>query len=545
MIFGDTPLDDAEGAILAHGLRRESITFKKGRRLSTDDIAALRAAGVDTVIAARLETGDLHEDEAAARLADAVRGDGVSVSAAFTGRSNLSSQTRGLLVIDQDRLDALNLVDEAVTLATLPPYSLVEPRQMVATAKILPFAVPGPVLDQCLAAVAGETPLLRMAAFAPCKVGLIQTQLPGLKPSLLDKTRDAVDARLAGLDCQPSRELRVAHDSAAVADAIAALRHAGCDPVLIMGASAVVDRRDVVPSGIVAAGGSVDHFGMPVDPGNLLLLAHDETGPILGLPGCARSPKLNGFDWVLQRLVAGLAVTGRDIMRMGAGGLLTEIPLRGLPRSRAVEPPEPEPPLRTPRIAALILAAGRSTRMGAVNKLLTEVGGEAMVAQAVRSARASQAESVLLVTGHEAEAVAARVEGLGVDQVLHNPDYASGLSSSLHRGLAALPPDCDGVVVCLGDMPLVGPGVIDRLIAAYAPLEGRSICLPTWQGKRGNPVLLGRQFFAEVQAITGDVGAKALIAQYPDAVSEVPMPDDSVLIDIDTPEALGALKSAG
>ena len=553
MIFGDTPLDDAEDAILAHGLRREGLILKKGRRLSAEDVATLRAAGLESVIAARLEPGDLHEDEAAARLAETARGDGIGVSAAFTGRSNLAATARGLLVVDQDRLDAFNLVDEAVTLATLPAFSLVEPRQMVATAKILPFAVPRAIFARCLAAIEGDRPLLRVAALRPRRVGLIQTLLPGLKPGLLDKTREAMDARLAALDCPPCEEHRVAHESEAVAGAIGALRQAGCEIVLVMGASAVVDRRDVVPSGIVAAGGTIDHFGMPVDPGNLLLLGHDRAGPVLGVPGCARSPKLNGFDRVLQRLVAGLPVTGSDIMRMGAGGLLTEIPLRGLPRAKAVESPEPplpepplpEPPPRAPRIAALVLAAGRSTRMGAANKLLTEVGGQAMVAQAVRSARASRAETVFLVTGHEAERVSAAVTGLGVDAVLHNPDFASGLSGSLHRGLALLPGDCDGVVVCLADMPLVGPEVIDRLIAAYAPLEGRSICLPVWQGKRGNPVLLGRQHFAEVQAITGDVGAKALIAQYPDAVAEVPMPDDSVLIDIDTPEALRAVNAAG
>ena len=543
MIFGDTPLDDAEDAILAHGLRREGLILKKGRRLSAKDVAMLRAAGLESVIAARLEPGDLHEDEAAARLAETARGDGIGVSAAFTGRGNLAATARGLLVVDRDRLDAFNLVDEAVTLATLPAFSLVEPRQMVATAKILPFAVPRAIFARCLAAIEGDRPLLRVAALRPRRVGLIQTLLPGLKPGLLDKTRKVMDARLAALDCPACEEHRVAHEGAAVASAMGALREAGCEIVLIMGASAVVDRRDVVPSGIVAAGGTIDHFGMPVDPGNLLLLGHDRAGPVLGVPGCARSPKLNGFDWVLRRLVAGLPVTGSDIMRMGAGGLLTEIPLRGLPRAKAVEAPAPPP--RAPRIAALVLAAGRSTRMGAANKLLTEVGGEAMVAQAVRGARASRAETVFLVTGHEADRVSAAVTGLGVDAVLHNPDFASGLSGSLHRGLALLPGDCDGVVVCLADMPLVGPEVIDRLIAAYAPLEGRSICLPVWRGKRGNPVLLGRQHFAEVQSITGDVGAKALIAQYPDAVAEVPMPDDSVLIDIDTPEALRAVNAAG
>ena len=546
MIFGDTPLDQAEGAILAHSLKLGGkpgdARFKKGRVLSADDVDALRQAGIRSIVAARLEPGDVHEDEAAATIAQAVAGEGLSASAAFTGRCNLIAETRGVLVVERLRLDALNLVDEAVTVASLPAYELIEPRQMAATIKIIPFAVPGPVLEACLAVAKQGGPLVRVAALRPRQVGLVQTTLPGIKPSLLDKTREAIDARLAALDCPSALEHRVAHRSEAVAAAIAELRAAGCALVLVSGASAIVDRRDVVPAGIEAAGGTIEHFGMPVDPGNLMLLAHDERGALLGLPGCARSPKLNGFDWVLQRLLADVPVTSRDLMLMGVGGLLKETGARPLPRAAAVEDAKPAVP-RAPQIAAVVLAAGRSTRMGPVNKLLADVAGAPMVRRVAEAALASRADPVIVVTGHGRDKVEAALAGLGVTTV-HNSDYAAGLSTSLHRGLAAVPAEADGVVVCLGDMPRVSPAVIDRLIAAFNPLEGRAICLPTWQGKRGNPVLLARRFFAEIQAVAGDVGAKALIGEYPEAVAEVPMPDDAVLTDIDTPEMLAALRSA-
>ncbi|MGF1610337.1 MAG: NTP transferase domain-containing protein [Kiloniellales bacterium] len=543
MIFGDTPLDQAEGAILAHSVTAGDARFKKGRVLSADDLAALRKAGIRSVVAARLEPGDVHEDVAAATIAEAVTGEGLSASAAFTGRCNLIAETRGVLVIDRARLEALNLVDEAVTVATLPAYELIEPRQMAATIKIIPFAVSGPVLEACLAVAQRTGPIVRVAALRPRQVGLVQTTLPGLKPSILDKTKEAIDARLAALDCPPSLERRVAHKSDAVAAAIGALRAEGCALVLVSGASAIVDRRDVVPAGIEAAGGVIEHFGMPVDPGNLLLFAKKDGRPVVGLPGCARSPKLNGFDWVLQRLLADVPVTSRDLMLMGVGGLLKETSARPLPRAAAVEEaPAPAAP-RAPSIAAVVLAAGRSTRMGPVNKLLADVAGAPMVRRVAEAVLASRAEPVVVVTGHNRDKVEAALTGLGVTTV-HNSDYAAGLSTSLHRGLAAVPAEADGVVVCLGDMPRVSPAVIDRLIAAFNPVEGRAICVPTWQGKRGNPVLLARRFFAEIQAVAGDVGAKALIGEYPEVVAEVPMPDDAVLTDIDTPEMLAALRSA-
>ncbi len=541
MIFGPTPLDKAEGAILAHTLRLDRVVFKKGRALSREDIAVLRDAGQTSVIAARLEANDVHEDAAATELAGAIAGDGLSATAAFTGRSNLLAKQRGLLVIDQDRLDRLNQVDESLTVATLRPYDPVEVRQITATVKVIPFAAPRSALDRCRQ-IAGATPLIRVAAYLPRRIGLVQTSLPGTKPGLLDKTREAVDARLNALDCQPAEELRCGHDEDAVAQAIERLAANGCQIVLISGASAIVDRRDVVPAGMIRAGANIDHFGMPVDPGNLILLAHRGAVELIGLPGCARSPKMNGFDWVLQRLVAGIPVGRADIMAMGTGGLLKEIPNRPLPRAQAVKETA-EGLARAPSVAALVLAAGRSTRMGTANKLIADVNGRPMVRCVVDAARASQVDSVFVVTGFEPDRVEAALSG-SYAVLVHNPDYATGLSTSLRRGVAALPEAVDGVVICLGDMPRVSAAVIDRLIAAFDPLEGRAICVSTWQGKRGNPVLIARRFFAEIQAISGDLGAKSLIGEYPEAVCEVAMPDDSVTHDVDTPEALAAVKSA-
>ena len=542
MIFGPTPLDQAEGAILAHSLRLDRFVFKKGRILSAADVAILRRSGETSVVAARLEAGDVHEDAAATELAGAIIGKGLSATAAFTGRCNLLAEQRGLLVIDRKRLDRLNQVDEALTVATLRPYEPVEPRQIAATVKVIPFAAPQAAVERCRD-IAGEAALIHVAAFVPRRVGLVQTSLPGTKPGLLDKTRQAVAARLSALDCPAVEERICAHEEAAVAAAVETLMAGGSEIVLVSGASAIVDRRDVVPAGMVKAGATIEHFGMPVDPGNLILLARRGKTALIGLPGCARSPRANGFDWVLQRLVAGLPVGRADIMAMGAGGLLKEIPNRPLPRAQAVEETAPEVP-RAPRIAAVVLAAGRSTRMGTANKLLADVGGRPMVRRVVDAARASRADPVVVVTGFERDRVEAALDGSEATLV-HNPDYAAGLSTSLHRGVAALSEAIDGVVVCLGDMPRVSSAVIDRLIAAFDPLEGRAICLSTWQGKRGNPVLIARRFFAEVQTISGDVGAKALIGEYPEAVCEVAMADDGVLCDVDTPDALAAVKSSG
>jgi molybdenum cofactor cytidylyltransferase len=409
---------------------------------------------------------------------------------------------------------------------------------MLATVKVIPFAAPRRVLESCLEIARAAAPLVQLAAFAPRRIGLIQTRLPGIKDSVLDGTAQVTRARVEALGSTLIDEARCDHDSAALGQAIRDFQAQRPDILLIAGASAVVDRRDVIPAGIEAAGGVVEHFGMPVDPGNLLLLGRLDGRPVLGLPGCARSPKTNGFDWVLQRLCAGLPVTKRDVMMMGAGGLLKEIPLRGQPRERKV----PATVAKAPRIAALVLAAGQSRRMGR-NKLLLPIDGTPMVARAVDALIASAATDIVVVTGHQADDVRAVLAGRSVAFV-HNPDYAAGLSSSLKTGIAALPEDADGALVCLGDMPLVGPAHLDRLIAAFNPVEGRLICVPTYDGKRGNPVLWARRLFGEMAGLSGDVGARGLLERHADAVCEVAMSDAGVLLDVDTPAALDALAAA-
>jgi molybdenum cofactor cytidylyltransferase len=544
MKFGEVPVAEADGAILAHSLKLGTIALKKARRLSAADLDLIAAAGLSRIVVARLEAGDVGEDEAAARVAAAAVGPGISAAAPFTGRVNLYAQARGVLAFDPARVDGLNLVDEAITLGTLPPHTVVEPGQMVATVKIIPFAAPERAVAACSAAAAAGGPLLRVAAFRPHAVGLVQTRLPGLKESILDKTREVTLARLTALGCNLVFEERCAHETAELAALIRdALGH-GVDMLLIHGASAILDRRDVIPASIVMAGGRIDHFGMPVDPGNLLLLGHVTERPVLGLPGCARSPKINGFDWVLQRLVAGLPVGAAEIMRMGSGGLLAEIPTRPLPRAEARAPDadeQPKSPARGTRIGAVLLAAGQSRRMGGPNKLLVELDGTPMVARVAQRLLASHARPIIAVLGARADEIDAALGRLPVERV-RNPDYADGLSTSLKRGLAALPGDLDGALVCLGDMPLVAGRHIDRLIAAFNPLEGRAIVVPTRRGKRGNPVLWARRFFPEMAQISGDVGARHLIGEHAELVAEVEMDDDAILVDIDTPEALAALR---
>lgn len=538
MKFEATPLAQAEGAILAHSVRAGARSFKKGHRLSAADIGEIRQAGIREIVAARLEAGDVPEDQAARRLAAAACGPGLRVAEAFTGRCNLYAESAGLVVLERARIDAVNLIDEALTIATLPPFENVGPRQMVATIKVIPFAVPEAALVRAEDAARAGGPLLRVAPFRAHRAALIQTRLDGPKASVLDKTVAVTRARLTALGSTLGEEVRCAHEPKALGAEIRRLIGHGFGPILIASASATTDRRDVLPSGIEAAGGEVVHVGMPVDPGNLMVLGRHGQTAVLGLPGCARSPKLNGFDWVLARLLAGLAVERRDVMAMGAGGLLAEIETRPQPRDLDAASTAPH----APRIAALVLAAGRSSRMGARNKLLEPIDAKPMVRHVVEAIAKTDVAGITVVTGHQAEQVRAALGGMSVAFV-HNPDFAEGLSTSLRAGIDALPQAIDGVLICLGDMPETRSADLGKLMAAFNPLEGRSICVPTHAGKRGNPVLWAARYLPEMRALQGDVGAKHLIGAHADEVCEVAVDAPGVLLDLDTPEALAAFRA--
>jgi molybdenum cofactor cytidylyltransferase len=256
--------------------------------------------------------------------------------------------------------------------------------------------------------------------------------------------------------------------------------------------------------------------------------------PVLGAPGCARSPVENGFDWVLMRLLAGLKVTRAELTGMGVGGLLMEIVTRPQPR----EKPGTD---GNRNVAAIILAAGRSTRMGGPNKLLAELGAKKLVRIVTEQALASKASEVIVVTGHQAELVEKALQGLKV-KFVRNPDFAGGLASSVKAGIAAVSSTADGAVICLGDMPLISADLIDRLVEAFAPDRGNLIVVPVSDNRRGNPVLWSRRFFKELMELDGDIGARHLIARHSEAVAEVAVEGHGAFLDIDTPQALEAAR---
>ncbi len=341
MKFEATALGDALGTILGHNVHDDSgrRVLRKGRALGEAELLLLSDLGRDSVFAARLEPGDVDEDEAARRVSEAVAGAGLTRRGSTTGRVNFHARELGVLRVDAEAVERINDC-EGVTLATLANHSVARAGKMVATTKILPYALP----ERTVAAAerVAAAPVIRVDRLAPRRVGLIVSGAAAKGQSagrerLVRGFEAAFRQRIELLNAELSevRFVPLRGDRGVEGLSLAAARLApDVDLVVLAGETAIQDRRDLAPSAIEAAGGSVICYGAPVDPGNLLLLAELDGTPVLGAPGCARSPKRNIVDLVLPRLLVGDRLTRRDITSLGHGGLLEDVPERPLPRRR-------------------------------------------------------------------------------------------------------------------------------------------------------------------------------------------------------------------
>jgi molybdenum cofactor cytidylyltransferase len=333
MKFGAIPIDEAEGTILAHKIFNANgrMLLNKGRILSAADIQTLREHQHEMVIVARLDENDVHEDEAARRVGAALAGSGITLKTPGVGRANLIASERGVLRVNVPVLERLNNIYDGITIATLHSHTLVDVGELVTLVKIIPFGVPDArVKDvECIAAEANS--IVSIRPLKPARVALIISGHDSVRERMIHGFYEPVKQRIEFLGSELLEPTYVAHDAQAIAEGIRA--HAFCDLILIASMSAIIDREDLVPTALLLAGGSITQHGVPVDPGTLLMMGYLGNVPVVGAPGCIKSPKTNVIDWILPRLLAGERLTRADLVAMGHGGLLQDVPERGVPRS--------------------------------------------------------------------------------------------------------------------------------------------------------------------------------------------------------------------
>ena len=336
MKFAPVPLSDAQGKTLGHNIAGADgkRLLRKGKPLSEEDLEKLRLLGRTSVYVAQMEADDVDENKAARRVAEAICGPGLHLTGVASGRANLLADEMGILRIDLDRLNRINECD-GITLATLVTHSPVHARQMVATVKVIPYAVPESVVRAAEAIAAEGRALVQVDALPVRTVGMILSGSTSIHAKLISDfalLRDRIERLGSSVVRTDFVALDDESDEAALAEMLQEHIEAGIGMILLAGETAIMDSQDIVPRAIERAGGYVESVGAPVDPGNLLMLAYLKDMPIVGAPGCARSRKTNIVDWILPRLMVGDHLTRKDIIQLGHGGLLQDVRERGMPR---------------------------------------------------------------------------------------------------------------------------------------------------------------------------------------------------------------------
>jgi molybdopterin biosynthesis enzyme len=336
MKFEAVPLSEAKGKILGHNIAGADgqRLLRKGKPLTEADLENLRALNRASIYVAELEPDDVDENAAARRVARAVCGSGLHISGVASGRANLLADQIGILRIDVDRLAQINAL-EGITLATIVSHFPVDPRQIVATVKIIPYAVPESTVSEVEAIASGGRSIVRVDSLPSKSVGLILSGSTSLHARLItdfSPLRERIEKLGSSIDRTDFVALDDETDEATLADMLMQQISSGIRMILLAGETAIMDSHDIVPRAVVRAGGRIESVGAPVDPGNLLMLAYINDVPVVGAPGCARSRKTNIVDWILPRLLVGDPLTRRDIVELGHGGLLQDIRERGMPR---------------------------------------------------------------------------------------------------------------------------------------------------------------------------------------------------------------------
>jgi len=320
MIFGNWPIDETEGAVLGYAITAGTHNFRKGTLLTLDHIAVLKQQNVTHIFAARLEKHDISENDAALTVGTLLISENLEAGPPIAGRVNLFARHAGLFHANASDIDAINLLDPRISIATLRNDCRVERGQMVATVKIIPFAVPQ-TLTEKLGDTQSKAKAIDVKPFRVTRIGLIQSRLPSIRETVLEKTKDLISSRVERNQGSVSVEHRVAHEHAALTSSISEVVK-DCDIIVIFSASSIADEADIVPRAIINCGGEILRMGMPVDPGNLLVLAKLDDKYIVVAPGSARSARENSLDWILDRLMAGMQLSADDLGRMGVGGLV-------------------------------------------------------------------------------------------------------------------------------------------------------------------------------------------------------------------------------
>ena len=536
MRFGEFPVYDALGVELAYPVTCQGKVFPAGHAMTANDLRLFRQDGIQNVVGCLLTSDDIRPDIACDMILKSLVGDHLRYTHPENGYSEIYADKDGLFVVSPERLFRFNAHDENISTACLAPFMPVYKNQLIASLRLSGPAFPADVVNAAVDKITGQGPLFKIAPYALCRIGYVQTVMHRGDIPVLEE--DALNRRFGVYGFGVVHFETCAHQSEHVEKAVRNAIDAGAEVVLVQSPAAPISRNDVVPSAFKEAAGDIDRLGWPMDPGLSVVIGHKNDVKLIGF--AEKDFETPAMDRLMRFLATRSLPPAEDFPSFAPGSLSIE---------RLIQIFTPDPEKNSIAGGALdvvvilgivVLAAGSSRRMIGSNKLLENVQGLPMIERVVQSALLSRAAYVLVVTGYDARFIEQRLANYDV-KIVRNPDYSSGVLSSVRLGLSVLPPDVAGAVVLPADMPGFTSAYIDRLIDCFdAKAKRKPVCMPVYDGVRHNPVLWPRDLFKTVKIIPEDAHWMPPLIEHSDYIVEMPVEDDLPLSDINTHGDLSA-----
>ena len=518
-------IQETFGCLLMHSVFLEDGRIRKGKIIDKNDIAMMERSDIEKVQVGELEDDDIGENAASGLIAKAIATNQFSVSPTLSGKTNITSIADGLIEIDEGNVTKLNNLSPNIAVSTLNNHDVVYRGDHTVSVKIISFVISSSDLDKILNFLK-KNKIVKLKKFKSMRFGVIYTIAKNEKRSLIEKTKKSIMSRIGNYNSTIMDERVLPHNSASIKNNVVELLENNINCILLFLSTSVTDVNDIVPTVINDLGGKINSFGMPVDPGNLTLSGKINDVDIIVAAGSARSDSLNGFDWHLNCLHANIEVSQEMVNSLGVGGLLKDIDF-AVKRKRVSKTID----TKKSNIAAVVLCAGESKRMGNRNKLLLKVAGKSLIKNYIDNISKSNVSEIVIVTGYQSIEIERELEGYDV-KFIHNEKYREGMSTSLNTGINSLSKNINAAIICLPDMPMIGIYEINKLIEYYNPKIGNEICIATYNDQRGNPVLWDRKYFKKLMQIKGDKGGRYLLPKFLEQSVEVVL-GEAVAFDVD------------
>ena len=513
------------GYLLMHSVFLKDGRIRKGKIIDQDDIRMMEKSNISKVYVGEFEEGDISENSASSLIAKAIAKSQFSISPTLSGKTNITSTADGLIEIDEEKVTKLNSLSPNIAVSTLNNHDVVYRGDHIISIKIISYVISSSDLKKIINFLK-KNKIIKLKNFTSMRFGVIYTTAKNEKRSLVEKTKKSIKSRISDYNSTIMHESVIPHDYGSLKAKIEQLIESDINCILLFLSTSITDVNDIVPSVINNLGGAVKSFGMPVDPGNLTLSGKINEVDIIAAAGSARSDTLNGLDWHLNCIHANIAVTQAMVNSLGVGGLLKDIDF-AVKRKRVSKTID----TKKSNIAAVVLCAGESKRMGSKNKLLLKVEGKTLIKNYIDNISKSNVSEIVIVTGHQSSEIEKELDGYDL-KFIYNEKYREGMSTSLNTGINSLSKNINAAIICLPDMPMIGIYEINKLIEYYNPKIGHEICVATYNDQRGNPVLWDKKYFKKLMQITGDKGGRYLLPKFLDKSVEVKL-GEAVAFDVD------------